>query len=59
MYIDQVGVMEELHNHERLVEQTLKTKTAQEWEDIFNEAGVPAMRIRTALVTARSAMTCS
>ena len=27
------------------IERTLKDKTAQEWEDILNEAGVPCMRV--------------
>jgi CoA:oxalate CoA-transferase len=29
------------------VERTLKTRSAQEWEDLFNDAGVPAMRVRS------------
>jgi len=31
----------------REVEQVLLTRTAQEWEDILNAAGVPAARVRT------------
>jgi crotonobetainyl-CoA:carnitine CoA-transferase CaiB-like acyl-CoA transferase len=29
------------------IEAAMKKKNAQEWEDILNEAGVPAMRVRT------------